>query len=112
MVLRRVLYTNWKERTGGQRKGHCDKLHKVYFSDNTVKEVSQRGGRGGVVHVYVMEDRINAYRILGGNVEETMSFWKGRCRLHNNIKINLKRRRIYKRGFGARQGPALVVSRA
>lgn len=37
-----------------------------------------------------MEDRVNAYRILGGKVEETISFWKGRCRLHNNIKINLK----------------------
>lgn len=65
-----------------------------------------------MVHVYVMEDRINAYRILGGKIEETRSFWKRRCRLHNNIVMNLKRRRIYKRGFSAVQGPALVVSRA
>jgi hypothetical protein len=65
-----------------------------------------------MVHVYFMEDRINAYRILGGKVEETRSFWKRRCRLYNNIKMILKRRRICKRGFGAGQGPALVVSRA
>jgi hypothetical protein len=61
-----------------------------------------------VGHVYFMEDRINVYRILRGEVEGTMSFWKRRCRLQNNIKMSLNRRRIYKGGFGA----GLLVSRA
>jgi len=53
-----------------------------------------------VVHVYFMEDRINAYGILDGKAEETRSFWKRRCRFYNNIKMNRKTRRIYKRVFG------------
>jgi hypothetical protein len=68
-VLRRKFGPKRDEVAGERRRLHNEELHVVYSSPNVFKVIKSRKMRW-TVHVARMVERIDAYRVLLGNLRE------------------------------------------
>jgi hypothetical protein len=71
------------------RKLHNEELHNLYSSPDIIRMRKSRRVRGAG-HVARMEDKLNAYRILGGKPEGKRPLGRPRRRWLDNIKICLR----------------------
>jgi hypothetical protein len=83
-MLRRIFGPKRDEVTGGWRKLHNEELFAKYNYNDRVKEdeMGRTCSMNGV--------KRNAYGILVGKPEKKRSLGKPRCRLVDNIKMNLR----------------------
>jgi hypothetical protein len=87
--LRRVLiFEPKREEDGSWKKLHNDELHVLYSSPNTVRVVKSRRMRW-VGHVACMGEGRGVYRVLVGRPEGKRLLGRPRCRLEDNIEMNL-----------------------
>jgi hypothetical protein len=92
-VLRRIFGPKRDEVTGRWRKLPNEELHNFYSSASIIKMIRSRRMRWAV-HVALMREERNAYRILVGKPEERRPSGRPRRRWMDNIKIDLKRDRM------------------
>jgi hypothetical protein len=64
-VLRRIFGPKRDEVTGDWRKLHNGELHNLYSSPDIIRQIKSRGMRWAV-HVALMGERRNVYRVLVG----------------------------------------------
>jgi hypothetical protein len=76
--------------TGDWRKLHNEELRNLYSSPTTIRMIKSRRMRWAR-HVARMEETRNAYRILVGKPEGKRPVGRLRCRLVDNIKMDLLR---------------------
>jgi hypothetical protein len=72
-VLRRIFGPKRDEVTGDWRKLHNEELHNLYSSPSIIRMIKSRRMRWAK-HVVRMAEKRNAYRLLVGKSEGTLSF--------------------------------------
>jgi hypothetical protein len=77
------------EVTGGWRKLHNEELHNLYSSPSIIIMIKSRRMRWAV-HVVIMGEKKNAYRILVGKPEGKRPLGRSRHRWMDNIKTDLR----------------------
>jgi len=87
-VLRRVFGPKMDEVTGEWRKLHTEELRDLYSLPYIIRVVKSRRMRW-VGHVAHMGERRGAHRVLVGKPEGKRPLGRPRCRLEDNIKMNL-----------------------
>ena len=88
-VLRKIFGAKKGEITGEWRKLHSAELHALYYSPNICRYLKSRRLRWAG-HVARMEQSRNAYRALAGKPEVKRPLGRPRCRLEDNIKMDLR----------------------
>jgi hypothetical protein len=68
---------------------HNEELHNLYSSPNIIR-VIKSGRMRWAVHVELMGEMTNAYKIFVGKPEGMSSLGRPRSRLEDNIKIHLR----------------------
>jgi hypothetical protein len=89
-VLRRKLGPMSYEVTGGWTKMHNEEHHNLYYSPGIIRMIKSRR-MGWAEHVARMWEKMNAFWILVGKAEGKRPLGRPRCKLVDNIKMNLKR---------------------
>ncbi|KAJ4451572.1 hypothetical protein ANN_03041 [Periplaneta americana] len=79
----------WDEVTGEWRKLHNIELHTLYSSLDIIRNIKSRRLRWAG-HVSRMGESKKAYRVLVGRPERKRLLGKPRCRLEDNIKMDLR----------------------
>ncbi|KAJ4427211.1 hypothetical protein ANN_24828 [Periplaneta americana] len=87
-VLRKIFGAKRDEVTGEWRKLHNAELHALYSSSDIIRNIKSRRLRWEG-HVARMGECRNAYSVLVGRPEGNIPFERPRCRLEDNIKIDL-----------------------
>ena len=87
-VLRKIFRAKRDEITREWRKLHNAELHALYSSPNIIRNLKSRLRWAG--HVARMEQFRNAYSVLVGKPESKRPFGRPRCRLEDNIKMDLR----------------------
>jgi hypothetical protein len=87
-VLRRIFGPKRDEVTGEWRKLHNEELCHLYCSPSIIRIIKLRRIRW-VGHVARMGEKRNAYRLLVGKTEGKGPLGRPRCRLVDNIKMDL-----------------------
>jgi hypothetical protein len=87
-VLRRVCGPERDEVTGEWRRLHNEELYALYSSPNIIQVIKSRRMRWAG-HVASMTEREDAYKDLVGTHEERSSLGRPRCRLEDNIEVDL-----------------------
>ena len=88
-VLRKIFGTKRDEITGEWKKLHNAELHILYSLPNIIRYLKSRQLRWAG-HVARMEQSRNAYRVLVGKPEGKRPLGRLRCRLEDNIKMDLR----------------------
>ena len=88
-VLRRILGDKGDEITGEWRKLHNVQLHSLNSSPDINRNLKLR--LRWARHVACMELSRNAYRISVGKHEGKKPLGRPRCRLEDNIRMDLRR---------------------
>jgi len=88
-VLRRVFGPKRDKVTGEWRKLHNEELNDLYCSPNIVRVIKSRRMRWAG-HVARVGERRGAYRVLVGKPEGKIPLGRSRCRLEDNIKMDLQ----------------------
>jgi hypothetical protein len=88
-VLRRIFGPKRNEVRGGWRKLHNEELHNLCYVPSTIRMIKSRMMKW-VGHAAQMGEKRNAYRILVGKPEGKRPLGRPRCRLVDNIKIDLR----------------------
>jgi hypothetical protein len=88
-VMRRIYGPDRKEVSGGWRKLHCEGVHTLYSSILIlfIRLIKSRRKRWAG-HVVGIRERIYAYTILDGIVEEKIPLRRIRRKRENNIKMD------------------------
>jgi hypothetical protein len=73
----------------GWRKLHTEELNNLYFSPSILRMIMSRRMRWAG-HVARMREKQNSYRILVGNPEGKRPLGRPRCKLVDNIKMDLR----------------------
>ena len=87
-----ILYTangSKRDENGEWRRLHNEELHSLYCSPNIVRAIKPRKLRWAK-HVARMEEGRSALKIVTGKLIGKQSLGRSRCRLEDNIIINLK----------------------
>jgi hypothetical protein len=87
-VLRKILGPKRDEVTGDWRRLHNEELYDLYPSPNIFWAIHSRMRLAG--RVVRMGDSRGAYRVLVGRPEGKRPLGRPRCRLEDNIKMNLQ----------------------
>jgi hypothetical protein len=88
MMRRKIFWSTRDEVRGERRRLHIEELHDVYISPDIRVIYSRRMRWAG--HVEVMGDRRGAYTVSVERPEERRSLGRGKCRLEDNTKVELK----------------------
>ena len=88
-VLRKIFGAKKDEITGEWRKLHNAELYVVYSSPNIIRSLKSRRLRWAG-HVALMDQSINAYRVLVGKPEGKRPLGRPRRRWEDNIKMDLR----------------------
>ncbi|KAJ4448478.1 hypothetical protein ANN_10494 [Periplaneta americana] len=88
-VLRKIFGAKRDEVTGEWRKLHNAELHAFYSSPDIIRNIKSRRLRWAG-HVARMGGSRNAYRVLVGRAEGKGPLGRPRCRLEDNIKMDLR----------------------
>jgi hypothetical protein len=91
-VLRRIFGPKRDEVTGGWRKVHDEKLHKLYSSPSIIRMIKSRRMRWAGYVARTGEKR-NSYRILVGKPEGKRPLGRPRRKWVDNIEMDLYRER-------------------
>jgi hypothetical protein len=87
-VLRKIFGPKRDGVTGERRKLYDEELKDLYCSPNIVRVISSRiRWVGNVEH---MGERRGIYRVLVGEPEGNRPLGRTKCRLENNIKMDLQ----------------------
>jgi hypothetical protein len=87
-VLRRIFGPK-RDEDGLWRKLHNGELHNLYSSPNIVRVIKSRRVRWAG-HVVRMGEGRGVYRVLVERSEEKRPLGRPRCRLEDNIKMDLR----------------------
>jgi hypothetical protein len=87
-VLRRIFGPKRDEVTRGWRKLHNEELRDLYSSPSIIKIIKSRRMRWAG-HVAGLVENRNVYRLLVGKPEGKRPLGRPRCRLVDNIKMDL-----------------------
>jgi hypothetical protein len=88
-VLRRIFGPKRDEPTGESRRLHNEKLNDLYSSPNIIRVIKSRRMRRAW-HVARRGEKRGAYRILVERPEGRRPVGRPRCRLEDNIKMDLQ----------------------
>jgi hypothetical protein len=87
-VLKRIFGPKRDEVKGRWRKLHNEEIRDLYSSSSIIRIMKSRRMRWAG-HVARMGGKRNAYRLLVGKPEGKRPFGRPRCRLVDNIKMDL-----------------------
>jgi hypothetical protein len=90
-VLRRIFGPKRDGVTGGWRKLHNEELHSFNSSPSIIRIIKLRRMRRAV-HVARMGEKRNVYSLLVGKPEGKRPLGRPRCKLIDNIKMDLLRK--------------------
>jgi hypothetical protein len=88
-VLRRIFGPKRDEGTGEWRRLHNEELNDLYSSPNIIRVIKSIRMRWAG-HVARMGKRDGTYRILVGRPEGRRPLGRPRCRLEDNIRMDLQ----------------------
>jgi hypothetical protein len=88
-VLRRICGPKWEEVTGYLKRLHNEELHNLYASPNDIRVIKSRRMKW-VMHVALMGEMRNVYKVLVGNPDGKRPLGGLKRRWEDNIRIDLR----------------------